>query len=39
MACPCCIPTATHRASQTKVYKKSARQEGKKESQTVPEDT
>ena len=28
MACPCCIPN--RRANTTKVYKKTARQEGKK---------
>lgn len=29
MACPCCIPRATHRKSKTRVYKKRARQAGK----------
>lgn len=31
MACLCCIPCSTHRKSQTKVYKKAARQMGKQE--------
>lgn len=31
MACPCCVPVSTHRKSQTKSYKKTARQAGKKE--------
>jgi len=35
MACPCCIPSSTHRASQTKIYKKKARQEGKKQVKEV----
>jgi hypothetical protein len=31
MACPCCIPRSTKLASNTKSYKKRARQAAKKE--------
>jgi hypothetical protein len=31
MACPCCIPSSTHRKSQTKAYQKRARQEAQRE--------
>jgi hypothetical protein len=31
MACPCCIPSSTHRKSQTKAYQKRARQAAQQE--------